>query len=308
MGPLDKVKSRFRNKKRLVEAVEKLTQVDGFWIDRVSPSKGLGRVSNKKLLKLHDQLADAHKRFSSREGLVDEILRLRKRTKDVDLKKKMMRAPFRQLLDILSREERRNQHAVAASDPHHRHGEKGWYDVKLSQHAQATNLPLSFTEGKDPNLLVRTTGPLFECKIEALEIHAQGKTEKEAVMRAFDELVTLAARLFARTPARLSVSQREKRRWLADYLDLEASDLFGIAGTSRWILGRLKLHNGKWQLVRPEEDESTLELAAGVVQPTFQDGVLAFARTRIARDGGYGSVDAVRVVSPEKRGLLEITD
>lgn len=97
-SPLSLVKERFENKGKLVEAVQKLAQSD-LWLDRVSSVKGLARVSNAKLLRLHRLLEDANQRFGSRQKLVDAILELEKRPKDKDYAQKLAGYPLPRLLD-----------------------------------------------------------------------------------------------------------------------------------------------------------------------------------------------------------------
>jgi hypothetical protein len=82
-SPLSIVKERFTDKAGLVKALEQLTG-DGLWIDRVNGDKGLPRVSNKKLLHLHEVLSQVKKEFGSRDKLVDAIVKGRKREKDAD--------------------------------------------------------------------------------------------------------------------------------------------------------------------------------------------------------------------------------
>ncbi len=93
------VKERFENKGKLVEAVQKLAQGD-LWLDRVNSVKGLGKVSNDKLLRLHTLLEDAKKRFGSRQKLIDSILELEKRTKDKGYAERLAAFPLPRLLDL----------------------------------------------------------------------------------------------------------------------------------------------------------------------------------------------------------------
>jgi hypothetical protein len=98
-APLVSVKESFESKAKLVDAVQKLATGD-LWIDRVSEKKGLGRVSNAKLLRLHAVLSDAKQRFGSREKLVGAILELAKRSKDKGFASRLDRYPLPQLLDL----------------------------------------------------------------------------------------------------------------------------------------------------------------------------------------------------------------
>jgi hypothetical protein len=98
-APLGSVKEGFESKAKLVDAVQKLATSD-LWIDRVSEKKGLGRVSNAKLLRLHAVLSDAKQRFGSRAKLVGSILELAKRSKDKGFESRLDRYPLPQLLDL----------------------------------------------------------------------------------------------------------------------------------------------------------------------------------------------------------------
>jgi hypothetical protein len=97
--PLSQVKERFGSKEKLVEAVEELA-TDELWIDRYNEDRGLQSVSNAKLLRLHDQLTDVKQRFGTRDALIEEILKLEKRTKDEGLKTRLARYPIPRLLDL----------------------------------------------------------------------------------------------------------------------------------------------------------------------------------------------------------------
>ena len=103
--PVSLVKERFESKEKLVAAVQKLATQD-LWLDRVSSVKGLGRVSNAKLVRLHDTLTDAKKRFGSRDKLVSSIVELKKRVKDKGFASKLAAYPLPQLLDLHAAAER----------------------------------------------------------------------------------------------------------------------------------------------------------------------------------------------------------
>ncbi|HKU37470.1 MAG TPA: hypothetical protein VJR89_04965 [Polyangiales bacterium] len=80
-SPLASVTERFKNKDALIEAVKALA-TDDLWIDRVNDDKGLPRISNRKLLHLHDVLAEVKKEHGSRSKLIDAVLTGSKRGKD----------------------------------------------------------------------------------------------------------------------------------------------------------------------------------------------------------------------------------
>lgn len=111
-SPVTVVKERFESKEKLVQAVQKLATAD-LWLDRVSGAKGLGKVSNHKLLRLHDVLTDAKQRFGSRDKLISAILELTKRTKDAGYGAKIKKYALPQLLDLHQSIERQGKRAAA---------------------------------------------------------------------------------------------------------------------------------------------------------------------------------------------------
>jgi len=115
-SPVVVVKERFASKDKLVEAVQKLATAD-LWLDRVSGAKGFAKVSNLKLLKLHDVLTDAQKRFGSRDKLISAILELKRRTKDAGYTAALKKAPLPQLLDLHASVERAGKRAAAKAAP-----------------------------------------------------------------------------------------------------------------------------------------------------------------------------------------------
>lgn len=96
--PLALVKERFESKEKLAAAVEKLATKE-LWLDRTSSAKGLARVSNTKLLHLHDVLAAVKKDFGSRDKLIGAILEAENRTKDAGYKSRLESYPLPRLLD-----------------------------------------------------------------------------------------------------------------------------------------------------------------------------------------------------------------
>ena len=111
-SPVAVVKERFESKEKLVEAVQKLATAD-LWLDRVSAQKGLAKVSNQKLLKLHDVLSDAKQRFGSRDKLISAILELKKRTKDAGYTENLKKQALPQLLDLHTSAERAGKRSAA---------------------------------------------------------------------------------------------------------------------------------------------------------------------------------------------------
>jgi len=110
--PVAVVKERFQSKEKLVEAVQKLATAD-LWVERLNAEKGLAKVSNEKLIKLHDVLVDAKQRFGSRDKLISAILELKKRTKDVNYSAGLKKFALPQLLDLHASVERASKRAAA---------------------------------------------------------------------------------------------------------------------------------------------------------------------------------------------------
>jgi hypothetical protein len=109
-SPLQAVKARFGDKAKLVSAVQALA-TDELWLGRVNEVKGLGSVSNEKLLRLHDILTRVKKEFGSRAKLIDSILTLSKRQKDAGLRGRLEKFPTPRLVDLQDSVGRRAKNA-----------------------------------------------------------------------------------------------------------------------------------------------------------------------------------------------------
>jgi hypothetical protein len=108
--PLALVKERFVDKEKLAAAVEKLATKD-LWLDRVNADRGFIMMSNAKLLRIHDALEDAKKRFGSRAKLIAAVVTAEER-KDAGYSARLEKYPLPRLLDMLAAAEKR---AKAAS-------------------------------------------------------------------------------------------------------------------------------------------------------------------------------------------------
>jgi hypothetical protein len=115
-SPVSVVKEQFQSKEKLVEAVQKLATSE-MWLDRVSPNKGLGRVSNQKLLRLHALLSDIKNRFGDRSKLISAILELEKRGKDAGYQQRLESYPLPRLVDLHQVLSRKQARAEAKSKP-----------------------------------------------------------------------------------------------------------------------------------------------------------------------------------------------
>ena len=107
-SPLQAVKERFGDKEKLVTAVKALA-TEELWLPIVNEVKGLERVSNAKLLRLHDTLSRVKKDFGSRGKLIESILTLGKRQKDAGLKGRLERMSTPELVDLHSSAHRRTK-------------------------------------------------------------------------------------------------------------------------------------------------------------------------------------------------------
>lgn len=110
------MKERFGSKEKLVKAVEGLATKD-LWLDRVNEDKGLARVSNAKLLRLHAALEDAKKRFGTRDKLIAALCTIEKRTKDEGYKARLAGYPLPRLLDLHASAEKRAKKPVKPAAP-----------------------------------------------------------------------------------------------------------------------------------------------------------------------------------------------
>lgn len=97
--PLGRVKGQFEDKAKLVSAVQALA-TPALWLDRVSADKGLAKISNAKLLRLHAVLSRAKQEFGSRDKLIGAVLSLGKRTGDEGYKARLSGYPLPRLLDL----------------------------------------------------------------------------------------------------------------------------------------------------------------------------------------------------------------
>jgi len=97
--PLAHVKESHDDKAKLVAAIEKLAG-DDLWIDRTNKKKGLARVANSKLLRLHATFSAVKEKFGTRDKLIDAILEIEKRTKDDGEKTRLAKYPVPRLWDM----------------------------------------------------------------------------------------------------------------------------------------------------------------------------------------------------------------
>ena len=111
--PLAQVKEKFDTKAKLVAAVEKLAG-DDLWIDRTNKNKGLGHVSNAKLIRLHDTFSAVKEKFGTRDKLIGAILDIEKRAKDDGYKTRLGGYPVPRLWDMYKSASKRTGAAAKA--------------------------------------------------------------------------------------------------------------------------------------------------------------------------------------------------
>jgi len=110
-SPAAVVKEKFGDKAKLVAALDKFVSGD-LWIKRVNEAKGLGRVSNAKLLRLVQVLTEVKDKFGTRAKLVDAICELEKRPKDEGFKVRLAGYPIPRLYDAYRAASRRSSAAA----------------------------------------------------------------------------------------------------------------------------------------------------------------------------------------------------
>ncbi|MFO8071723.1 MAG: hypothetical protein R6V85_07585 [Polyangia bacterium] len=105
--PLAEIKERFGSKDELVKELKKLFDKGNLFENRLSADKGLAHVSNAKLLKLYDVAMEVKERFSTRDKLIDDLLRTLGRVKDEGLRARYERWGLPRLWDHYKGETRK---------------------------------------------------------------------------------------------------------------------------------------------------------------------------------------------------------
>ncbi|CAN5688969.1 hypothetical protein BH09MYX1_BH09MYX1_32430 [soil metagenome] len=109
------VKDKFGDKAKLVAAVEKFG--DDLWLARTNKEKGLGHVSNSKLLKLHATFTTVKEKFGTRAKLIDAIIEIEKRAKDEGYKTHIGGFPVPRLYDMYRSLEKKKAGAAEKKAP-----------------------------------------------------------------------------------------------------------------------------------------------------------------------------------------------
>jgi len=97
--PFSQVKERFGSKEDLIKEIEKLKGKGDILVEKFS-DKGIERVSNAKLLRIHRMLTEVSGQFPNRAALVDAYLELKHRGKDQPYREKLMTYTLGRLVDM----------------------------------------------------------------------------------------------------------------------------------------------------------------------------------------------------------------
>jgi len=106
-SPFQQVKDRFGSKEALVKELKGLVDKTDLFIKKFSETKGLDRVSNLKLLRLHRIAQEVQEKFGTRDKLVNALVELEGRVKDADYRKRFEKFTLGRLLDAYRSAEKR---------------------------------------------------------------------------------------------------------------------------------------------------------------------------------------------------------
>ena len=106
-SPLQQVKDRFGTKEALIKELKGLVDKTDLFIQKFSEQKGLDRVSNLKLLRLHRLAKEVQEKFGTRQKLIDALVELDGRVKDADYRKRFEKHTIGRLYDVYRATERR---------------------------------------------------------------------------------------------------------------------------------------------------------------------------------------------------------
>ena len=114
-SPLQQVKERFGSKEALIKELKGLVEKTDLFIQKFSEQKGLERVSNLKLMRLHRLAKEVQEKFGTREKLIDALIELEGRAKDADYRKHFESFTLGRLYDVYRATERRVKGAAGTA-------------------------------------------------------------------------------------------------------------------------------------------------------------------------------------------------
>jgi hypothetical protein len=115
-SPLQLVKDRFGSKEALVKELKGLVEKTDLFVKKFSEAKGLDRVSNLKLLRLHKLASEVQEKFGTRQKLIDAVVELEGRIKDADYRKRFEKFTLGRLVDVYRAGERRVKTAAKKAE------------------------------------------------------------------------------------------------------------------------------------------------------------------------------------------------
>lgn len=104
--PSVKVKEQFGSKENLLKEVKKLFDKTDFFPDKLNPEKGLERISNRKLLRLHALASEMKDKFGSRKNMIEEYVKLAGKANVEAMKEKLAEMTLGKLVDLYRRAEK----------------------------------------------------------------------------------------------------------------------------------------------------------------------------------------------------------
>ena len=117
-SPLAISKDRFESKEKLVAAVSSFIS-DDLWLGRLSSdrggARGIGHVSNAKLLRLHAIFTEVKEKFGTRTKLIEAITESEKRAGDAGYRSRLEAYAVPRLYDIYKAASRRASRAAKKS-------------------------------------------------------------------------------------------------------------------------------------------------------------------------------------------------
>lgn len=108
-SPVVQVKDKFGSKENLIKEVKKLFDKTDLFSDHLSADKGLERVSNRKLLRLHALASEVKEKFGNRKKLLDQYLKVVGKENIKTMPEKLSTLTLGRLLDIYRRAEKQSR-------------------------------------------------------------------------------------------------------------------------------------------------------------------------------------------------------
>ena len=108
-SPAVEVRERFGSKDELIKEVRKLFDKTDLFSDKLNVDKGIERVSNKKLMKLHRMATWVQEKFGSRKQMIEAYIQLTNKKKQANVEEKLSNLTLGRLMDLYSRAEKQSR-------------------------------------------------------------------------------------------------------------------------------------------------------------------------------------------------------